>query len=207
MQRKLILLAASFVLLLLALGTYQFFMPGAGGLSTGKVRTKVDFAQTDQMGKSGTRLIQVKYDDRNSKGELRSLFRAEQWKKLDDGSFEVTAPRAEIRHSDGKRTYLVADKGRVWLEEAGKGFDLSRGRMEGNVMIFYDQSTALQRKHPLDRTEAERIADDVARIHVTDIDFFRNLLKIETSSRVSIWSNTMDLVGKGLTIDWSEQPR
>ncbi len=208
MKRKLTLLAASFVVLLLALGTYQLFMPGATDLSSDEgVRRTLPAHLLERTNASGTRVYELKYQDRDSRGRLRSLFQAERWKKLDDGSFEVLRPRAEIRHADGKRTYLIADRGRVWLEEAEKGFDLSRGRMEGNVTIFYDQSTELERKHPLERTEAERIDDDVARIHVPNIDFDRNLLKIETASRVSIWSNTMDLVGEGLTIRWSEQPR
>lgn len=207
MKRKLLLMAGTFIVLLLAFGTYQLFVPGIALFnpeSRGRPLWPRDFNRTDKPTVRTVRDITIY--DRSGDGELRGVYKVTRWDKADDGSFLLDHPKAVIFHGDGRRTYMRADAGQIWAEEVAKGFNVRNGKMSGNVKVWFDQSRRMERKHPEDRPHAQRI-EECIEITVEDIAFDRDLLEIKTDSRVTLWSNRLDIVGRGLKILWNEEPR
>lgn len=215
MKRKLLLMAGSFIILLLAFGTYQLFVPGVAFFDPmGGTRARppsLVFDPTKGPGIERTKDVTLYY--RNPEGQLRGVYKASSWTKEDDGSFILEHPEAVIYQRDGTRVYLRADRGRIWAEEVagGEGFNIRHGEADGKVEIFYDQSTddkyhGEERPHPKDRPYDEMI-HDVLRIVTTDVKFSRDLLELRTESEVTIWSRQLDMNGKGLLLQWNEDPR
>ncbi len=215
MKRKLLLMAGSFIILLLAFGTYQLFVPGVAFLDPmGGARRQppaLVFDPTKGPSLQQTKDITIYY--RNPDGQLRGIYKAVSWTKEDDGSFILEQPEAIIYQRDGTRVYLRADRGRFWAEEVagGAGFNIRHGEADGKVEIFYDQSTdddyhGEERPHPKDRPYEDMI-HDVLRVVTSDIKFSRDLLELRTESEVTIWSRQLDMNGKGLLLQWSEDPR
>lgn len=209
MKRKLILLIGCFLLLLLAFGTYRFFLPDSEGGWASSVRTMPTwgpFAGGDpRMGTSR----EVVFRDVDDDGSLRGVFRADSISKEDDGSFRLENPNAEVFQKDGTRVYMSADRARLWAEEVGDGFDVSNGRMEGNVDIYFDRSKSFTRLHPVERRvkDWEAYRRDVMAIHTQNVEFSREMLELYTPNRVDIWSREVDLHGRDLRIQWNEAPR
>jgi lipopolysaccharide export system protein LptA len=209
MKRKLILLVGCFVLLLLAFGTYRFFLPDAVGTTGQSVRTMLDWGKIDPDRPSVGHSQGVRFFDINSEGALRGIYRADSLSKEDDGSWTLQAPTAEVHLPDNKRVYLSADRGRLWAQEVAEGFDVRRGTMEGNVKIYYDQSTDYERLHPQERMEKdwEAFRNEVMTISTSNIEFSRHMLEIYTPDRVDVWSKEVNLHGRDLRIQWNESPR
>ncbi|MCD4824014.1 MAG: hypothetical protein K8S55_05365 [Phycisphaerae bacterium] len=208
MKRKLILLLGSFIILLLAFGTYNLFMPGSVAMFDPSAHSRRRLSKNFSPGDGPKMGVNrgLKFYDRDSKGRLRGVYEVVSWTKMDDGSFNLVKPEAVVYHSNGQRTYMSAESGQIWAEEVAKGFNVSQGRLDGKVKIYFDQSRAMKRKHPRDRTYDQR-ANDVIEITVEDIRFDRDLLELHSESRVTLWSRTVDIVGDGLTILWNEKPR
>ncbi|MBN1554703.1 MAG: hypothetical protein JXA11_08155 [Phycisphaerae bacterium] len=215
MKRKLLLLVGSFIILLLAFGTYQLFVPGLAFFNPmGGTRIRPSSLIDTPGGKPGiTRAKAVTFYYRNPEGQLRGVYKAASWRKEDDGSFVLEHPEAVVYQRDGTRVYLRADRGRFWAEEVagGTGFNIRHGQADGRVEIFYDQSTddkyrGEERPHPKDRPYDEMIRD-VIRIVTTDVKFDQDMLELRTESEVTIWSRQLDMNGEGLLLQWNEEPR
>jgi hypothetical protein len=208
MKRKLILMLGTFLLLLLAFGTYQLFVPGVALFDpqTRRIRPPVHFGQ----GGTGTEVGVVRgvtFYDRTIDGKLRGIYKVSSWTKADDGSYILENPRAEVRQNNGTRAYMSARRARIQAEEIADGINVREGKMQGNVEIFFDQSTdAIDRPHPRHRSYDQRRKQCI-QIKVDDIEFSRDMLEIRTDSKVYLWSRTVDLIGRGLTLQWNEDPR
>lgn len=209
MKRKLILLVGCFLLLLLAFGTYRFFLPDAVGTTGQSVRTMLDWGKIDPDRPTVGRSQGVRFFDINSEGALRGIYRADALSKEDDGSWTLQAPTAEVHLPDNKRVYISADRGRLWAQEVADGFDVRRGTMEGNVKIYYDQSTDYERLHPKERMEKDWDAfrNEVMTISTSNVEFSRHMLELYTPDRVDVWSKEVNLHGRDLRIQWNESPR
>ncbi len=215
MKRKLLLLIGSFILLLLAFGTYQLFVPGiamfdpAGGMRLRPAALTFEPGKGPGIGRSED----VTFYYRNPDGQLRGVYHVAAWTKDDDGSFVLEQPEAVVYQRDGTRVYMTAERGRIWAEEVsgGKGFNVRNGTMDGQVEIFYDQSRDEdygdeERPHPKDRPYDEMLRD-VLRVTTTDVEFSRDLLELTTDGNVTIWSRQLDMTGQGLCLRWNEEPR
>ncbi|MBS3820835.1 MAG: hypothetical protein KGY81_03635 [Phycisphaerae bacterium] len=209
MKRKLTLLIGCFLLLLLAFGTYRLFLPDAVAWQSHVRTSPTTFDPVDPNSPSFGQTSEVTFYDRSAEGALRGVYRADSWKKEDDGSFTLERPNAEVYLPDGKRVYLSADRGRIWAQEVADGFNIRYGRMEGTVEIYFDQSTALDRIHPRERRfeDWQAYQNEVMRIRTRNIEFNRDMLEIYTPNRVTVWSKDLDLVGSDLRIHWNESPR
>lgn len=207
MKRKLVLLVGTFLILLLAFGTYRFFTPGAVPMQFTQTRSLPQFVGFPEAGEIGEGVGRgVEFVDRNADGQLRGVYKVASWSKRDDGSFHLLQPQAVVYQKDGRRTYLSADEGFVWAEEVGQSFNVRHGKMAGNVEIYFDQSRDIDRIHPRERSYAKR-QQEVIEIKVDYVDFDNDVLEITTDSAVRLWSKTVDLMGKGLLIQWNESPR
>lgn len=216
MKRKLLLMAGSFIILLLAFGTYQLFVPGIAFFDpSGATRLRPKSLGVFDPGKgpgfAPTKEITLYY--RSPEGQLRGVYKASSWSKEDDGSFTLLHPQAVVYQRDGTRVYLRAQRGRFWAEEVAgsSGFNIRHGQADGKVEIFYDQSTddkwkGEERPHPKDRPYDDMI-HDVLRVVTNDVKFSRDMLELRTDSEVTIWSRQIDMNGKGLLLQWNEDPR
>ncbi|MBN1942632.1 MAG: hypothetical protein JW849_04980 [Phycisphaerae bacterium] len=214
MKRKLLLMVGSFILLLLAFGTYQLFVPGVAFFDpTGGARLRPPSLGFTGEGPGIGRTKGVTFYYRNPEGQLRGVYKATSWTKEDDGSFLLENPEAIVYQRDGTRVYLRADHGQFWAEEVagGSGFNIRHGQADGRVEIFYDQSTdddyhGEERPHPKDRPYEEMI-HDVIRIVTNDVKFSQDMLELRTESEVTVWSRQLDMNGRGLLLQWNEDPR
>ncbi|HNX26420.1 MAG TPA: hypothetical protein PKK48_03345, partial [Phycisphaerae bacterium] len=207
MKRKLFLFFGTLIIILLAFGTYQMFVPGISIFDPTYHIRRPNF--TASRGGSGPELgvvTEFSYTDYTADGRKRGTFTAKSWSQEDDGSFSLIKPSAVMYQKDGTRTYMTADRGWIEGEQVAKGITVRRGRFEGNVVIYFDQSKDVNRKQPQDRTP-EEILRDCIRISMNDIEFSQELLELRTNSEIYLWSKTVDLVGKGLVILWNDSPR
>ncbi len=207
MKRKLVLLLGTFILLLFAFGVYQLFVPGIAIFDPKTRGIKPDFSKIrpgagPQIGETS----EVRIVARNAEGQIRGIYKVASWTKENDDSFTLITPTAVVYLKGGKRAYVSAERGRIWASEVHGGIDVRNGFFEGNVNIYFDQSTDLNRKHPAER-EHDKVMEECISIFTNDIRFSRDMLEIKTDSRVVVWSKMLDIVGEGLLLRWNEDPR
>ena len=204
MKRKLFLLIGSFLLLLLAFSTYSLFNPSVVGPGVGSTADLRPFVTSKHKGIGKATGITVY--DRDVEGKLRGMYEVDSWTQEEDGSYFLKTPSAMMLLKDGTRVYMMAETGRVWAEEVSGGMNVRQGKLSGKVQVWIDQSKSADRVHPLQRTH-QQVLDQCIRIHMTDVRFNRDMLEIATDGDISLWSKTVDMRGKGLIIQWNEEPR
>lgn len=204
MKRKLFLLVSTFIVLLFGFGTYKLFSPSGGSFDP-KPLPRPGFGSLED-GPSVENVRALVLYERDSDGKITGEYRVASWSKEEDGSFSLVKPKVCVYHPDGRRTYVRSARGRLYAEQVAEGIHVRHGRLEGDVEIFYDQSRAMERPDPWDRTPA-RLAEEVIRIFSNDIYFNRDMLEIHTDSRITVWSKELDIVGRGLQLKWNESPR
>ncbi len=204
MKRKLFLLVSTFIVLLFGFGTYKLFSPSGGSFDP-KPLPRPGFGSLED-GPSVENVRELVLYERDSEGKITGEYRVASWSKEEDGSFSLVKPEVCVYHPDGRRTYVRSARGRLYAEQVAEGIHVRHGRLEGDVEIFYDQSRAMERPDPWDRTPA-RLAEEVIRIFSNDIYFNRDMLEIHTDSRITVWSKELDIVGRGLQLKWNESPR
>lgn len=136
---------------------------------------------------------------RDEQGAIEAVYRAAKVRREEDGSFTLTDPNFEVHVSDGQIVYLTAEEANVIGEEVAGGVRPHSGRMSRNVRIDIDRKP---RAMPRDRRPRE-----IIRIRLEDITFDNQLLTLESSGRVVVWSLEADIVGTGFYMSWNEKPR
>ena len=204
MKRRILLWVGSFLTLLLAFGVYQLFSGHENRAETRIQSGKShQFTKPDKPGIAPTanRGGKTEFMDWDDKGRLRGVYNVADWNKQEDGSYNMRDVRVEIRHNDGQRTYIRGDRGIVYAEQVASGMNVRRGKLIGNVQIFFDRATDNV------RTPMEERPKDVIKIFAEDLYFDNDLLTIQTANRVVVFSDEADIVGRGLRISWNESPR
>ena len=205
MKRRLVLLLGTFLLLLLAFATYSLFNPTIAGFNPeAQAKRRPMERRGNQAGPGKVRGVTIY--DRSPDGRLRGVYKVKSWTQEDDGSYFLEEPAAMAIMNDGSRIYMIAESGRVWAEEVSGGFNVRQGRLDDSVQIWIDQSKDPDRKHPAERTHRQ-VLNDCIRITTRNIRFNRDMLEIGTDEQITLWSKTVDILGKGLTIQWNESPR
>ncbi len=200
MKRRLILIGSTFLTIALAFGLY-WLLAGSGGFSSEDEflsRSGEDYGMditATQPGKAP--LIIVRDDD----GRIEGIYQAADWDPQDDGSYLAVKPNVQMFQSDGTRLIIRGDRGVVFVEEIASGVNPRRGLLEGNVEVIFDRSTEPD-PPPMDQRP-----EDLIRIYVDDIQFNNDLLQMTTESRVTLFSQEVDIVGRGLLVRWNDDPQ
>lgn len=215
MKRRIILLAVTFLCLMLVFGLYRAIM---GGSSTVKPRqhmvTPDVQVQADTQGAS-TQAAKVNVgpavagpgdelyiEYRDSKDNwLESVYSAKKWQGQEDGSTKLIRPMITMFQKNNQQIHVLADEGDVYFEEVGSRPRLRRGSLRGNVKIIYDQSREQV------RADMSQRPDDLMTISLEDIAFRDDLLRLSTTNSVEVTSSQADMQGRGLTVTWNEQGR
>lgn len=196
MKRRLILLAGSFLFLLLAFGIYKL----ATHLSIPKGPTRTTTGAGVERPRMGGGGLKVFFEDRNDEGELQGLYTAKDWQRFRDGSVKLTGPRVTL-YRGNQNVYITADHGEVYTEEVGKQFRPVRGKLIGNVQITMDRAPGP------DKPDLKERPEDLVRIFLEDVSFDQGLLELRTANEVQVLSSEADIDGKGVQITWNEKPQ
>jgi lipopolysaccharide transport protein LptA len=201
MKRRLLLLVGSFVLVLLTFLVYRAFdtePPEPPPPAPDAVSRPADMPQPGPgplQARTGTDLEIV---DRDSAGRLRGVYTAQQWDKLPDDRFRLDRPHVTLYLKGGRQTIITARRGLIHPQDVAGSLNVRRGRLSGDVRIYFDRS-----RQP-DRPPPEQRLDEVVRVYTEQIEFDNELLEIHTDRRVTLFSAEADIYGRGLTIAWNE---
>ncbi len=228
MRRRLIMLVGSFLVILLAVMVVKW--SAADDLTTrdtlsdrseDHVPRKVGAPSMEAGADSGT---WARWQSRNpDTHRLEGIYIMPDWRKRDDGSYVAYNPCIEMRQEDGQRIYITADQAVLRVEDVGGGMKVLGGRMYStdpdnplSVRIYLDRSPDADRPSftDLGRTlGAEEIfaaldqrSEDMVRIYVADMSFNEDLLEIVSQGDVILHSPEVDIRGKGMVIQWNEEP-
>ncbi len=145
---------------------------------------------------AGTGFLYVRNDPKTNRREF--TLAGKQWEKREDDSFRFTDPNVQIFLANGGRLQVLADRGVAYVREVGDSFQPRRGRLDGNVRVFYY-------RRPAERTSARPEAN-VVRIFTDSLSFDNEMLLLSTDSPITLWSREADMLGTGLTLRWNEGP-
>ncbi|MCP4376990.1 MAG: hypothetical protein GY794_12535, partial [bacterium] len=211
MKRKIILLASTFVVVLIAVGIFHLIAPGF--FYVGVQNGDDDAMPKDLPGEGGGKLgpgspyghgleiIETVPDIHAAR--VKRIYRVKYWRKRDDGVYVLQEPEVEVFQKDGQQITITAKSGEVvaeWIE--GKPRVIS-GFLEGDVKIFIDREKNEERRKAL----PPESRPEVVRIYTEKINFSNPDLEIYTDRNITLFSKEGDIIGRGLTLSWSENPR
>ena len=145
----------------------------------------------------GENLRIVQYDRRH---RLRAKVLARYWEKVGE-EFRLKEPSLEWYPGRGEVVTIRAQRGIVRAREVAGRWILIEGELIGDVCITLDPAGAMP------AGQARKGGIGVIRIFVDDVRFDRDALLIRSDSYVSIFAAEADVLGRGLRISWSEEPR
>ena len=196
-KRRIILMASTFGVLLLAFLVYYF-----------ATKEDVDYRRRDLSEGGGAReqivarpqtgrTIFKEWDKRN---RLRRIYR---WTKLDKqgNQYDLTDPQVEWYLKSGEVVVITAKRGRIRVNPVGEKWNPREGHLYGDVKVVVDRRAEITEIAPEDRPE------DTIRVHTDDVYFDRDDLKIWTAEPVIVYASEAEIYGEGLDISWNESPR
>jgi len=205
MKRRVILVVGTLALCLLLLWVfYVFDTSGGSGASrdaTGERRSTRPAVRSSERDKLAGGAAATRIFDREKDGRLRALYKVAEWQGRGDGRFDLLEPDVTMYQADGTRVYLRADEGTIIADEVAGGYAIHSGRLSGNVRVFFDRAKDPNRSNPEERPE------DVVEIRMDHVELDNRQLSITTDSDVMVWSAEADIIGRGLTIHWNENPQ
>ena len=215
MRRKVILLIASFLVLLAVFGVYLALAGGGRGAAAHRraLRELSELSRQaprkDSQAMEAWKGTEFRHLDRDKDGRLKAVYFAPQWERQDDGSYLLIEPSAVLYQPGGQRIHIQGQRGIIYVstDEAYRQdrtgstrFRIRKGKLEGSVTVLYDRATAAERTAPDQRPQ------DVMRITTQDIEIDNEELMLSTDSRVTVVSVEAEISGQGLSIRWNEGP-
>jgi lipopolysaccharide export system protein LptA len=212
MKRKIILLAGTFVVVLGAVGLFHLIAPGflyvgaQGNDDDDAMRKDLPGMGGGKLGPQsrygyGLEIIETAPDIHAAR--VKRIYRVKYWEKRDDGVYVLDKPEVKMFQKDGQQITITAKSGEVvaeWIE--GKPRVIS-GFLEGDVKIFIDREKNEMRRKALPPENRP----EVVRIYTEKINFSNPDLEIYTDRNITLFSKEGDIIGRGLTLSWSENPR
>lgn len=146
--------------------------------------------------------------DRDEQGRLRRVFSAPAYKRTGEGVYVLTRPRAVIYQDDGQQIQITADEGtihtKVLRSDAGPArLSVKRGQLEGNVKLYLDRSPPAVGPPVEERTDDPNVLE----VSADNIHFDSDKLLLYTNDRVRVMSQQVEMSGRGLSIQWDEDPQ
>jgi lipopolysaccharide export system protein LptA len=137
---------------------------------------------------------------RDNQGRLEGEYKARKWEKIEDYTYRLTEPDVRLYLKDGQTVNIRSETGKIITDRSGRNRP-RRLSLSGNVQIDVDRGT-----EPGLPPLSERPRDHV-RILMEHVDFDNEMLSIQTSGPVEVYSSEADLFGNGLLVTWKEAPR
>ena len=211
MKRRIILLGGTFLVVLAVVGVFHLFGPEIPyELFTGTDDDLTDGLQPGQGdgeagpdSKSGSDLQIIETEPFTAGARLKRIYRVKEWFKRDDGVYVLTRPEVTLYQKDGQQILITSRSGEVvaeWIE--GKPRVIS-GFLAGDVKIFIDRAKSQRRRE----TAPPEQRPEVVRIYTEKLNFSNPDLEIYTDREITLFSKEGDIIGRGLTLSWSESPR
>jgi len=204
MIRRVILVISTIAAVTAAVWVY-YVVAGRDELGTGPVnmqkRGPVSVGPTTGEGASLDVIHELRITARDDDGRREGLYLAKRYTRRDDGSHLLTDAKVTLYQRNGQQMILMADQAEVYGEQVEGGVNVRRAVLTGNVTIYFDPETRLE------RPPVEQRLDDVVRIYVDDVEFDNEHLTVRTDGPVKLYSPEADVFGQGLSISWNESPR
>ena len=198
MIRRILLLAITLAVLLVAFGAYHF-LAGAGDEQDEAV--PIEELVGPVSGPTSAEAEAPFYVTRDDQGRLRGIYEAESWEKVDQDTYALEAPRIELHQPDGTKVLIRGKEGMIIAQEVAGKLEVRKGSLTGDVQITYDRATV---PTPI---PAEQRPEELVRIYLDEVHFDNDGLMVYSSSPVRFFSKEMDLFGRGLTIRWNQRPK
>lgn len=208
MTRKLLILLATFVVLLVGFLLYRQFLSQPGQIAkthynhlknVPMVTTMATSAPTGVLPYLGAG-TQLRVESRNSDRRLKFVLEAPQWSRSDDGGWALVRPAMSIYQEDGTAIYIRGETGKAYAEEVNNNLKVNSGTLQGGVEIIIDRGINA------DPATFDSRPEDIVRIEMQDVAFDNNRLQIHTLNEVKVTSFEADVEGKGLTMFMNESP-
>lgn len=214
MTRRILIMAGTFAVLLIAFWLYRHYWSinqEEAGRQRFVVETnaptvplnRITTAPSNPRGAVGSLRegAELRVEARNREtGSLESILRAPEWKRLDDGSYDMVHPSMEMHQRNGAVIYITGDRGRAYCEQTSRTPKINSGTLIGNVQVLMDRGIGQ------DPATLDKRPDDMVKILLDDVSYDNNQLMISTPNKVQVFSREADIVGSGLTILMNESP-
>jgi len=211
MKRKIILLGGTFLVVLAAVGLFHLLYPEIDyGLRPGTDDNKdsrlIPGKGTGKTGPDSTHGVGLEIFETEpyaNGARKKRVYRVKEWYKRDDGVYVLTRPEVTLFQKDGQQITITSEGGEVvaeWIE--GKPKVIS-GFLEGDVRIFIDRAKDDRRREALPPEQRP----EVVRIYTEKLNFSNPDLELDTDRNITLFSKEGDIIGRGLTLSWSESPR
>ncbi len=221
MRRRLLILAASFGLLLLILATFQLFNmqseqdppPGLTGLDT-------DITEADRIVFKAHIRDEAEGDQA---GQLRMIIVAPECHRRNDGVYVMYNPCVEVRDISEGRLYATADVAEMNLQQAGESYKLISAKFfsqdgRRSVKVYFDRaptednpsfkgiaSSAEEIPPIFDALDERR--SDMIRLYAEDLTYREDTMEVTSDGTLIIYAAEADMAGEGLLVRWNEQPQ
>ncbi len=207
MKRRILLVMGTAALLALAFVVYDlasrggmpgpYRLQGPGGDSSGQATTLPGIG--DVVPGATLEILDHDPDDHS----LRARYFAQRWEKVGQ-RFHITGPQVDWYLPGGEKLYITARRGDVRPADLGGRFKVLGGHLEEDVWVVLDRNRDPRRAR---QVPLERRPEDAVRMHLDEVGFDSEYLTIRSSGRVELFSQEVDLLGTGLFVAWSEEPR
>ena len=212
MKRKIILLVGTFLAVLAAVGLFHLLYPeipyeqltGTDDNKDPRLEPGKGAGKTGPDSTHGVGLKIIETEPLPGGGARpKRIYRVKEWYKRDDGVYVLTRPEVTLFQKDGQQITITSKSGEVvaeWIE--GKPKVIS-GFLEGDVRIFIDRAKDDRRREALPPQQRP----EVVRIYTEKLNFSNPDLELDTDRNITLFSKEGDIIGRGLTLSWSESPR
>jgi lipopolysaccharide export system protein LptA len=220
MRRRLLILAASFGLLLLILATFQLF-----NMQSGQMGPDQPGEVSGALSEEDRIVFKAHIRDEaegNEAGQLRMIIVAPECHRRNDGIYVMYNPCVEVRDIGGGRLYATADVAEMNLQPAGESYKLISARFYSNdgrrsVRVYFDRAPT--EDNPTFRdiaSSADEIAPifdalderraDMIRLYAEDLTYHEDSMEATSDGTLIIYAAEADMAGQGLLVRWNEQP-
>ncbi len=221
MRRRLLILAASFGLLLLILATFQLFnLQSEHEQPVDSVGLTGDISEDDRIVFKAHIRDEAEGDQA---GQLRMIIVAPECHRRNDGIYVMYNPCVEVRDIGGGRLYATADVAEMNLQPAGESYKLISAKFfsrdgRRSVKVYFDRAptedsptfkgianSADEIQPIFDALDGRRA--DMIRLYAEDLTYREDTMEATSDGTLIIYAAEADMAGEGLLVRWNEQPQ
>jgi lipopolysaccharide export system protein LptA len=147
----------------------------------------------------------IQLTDKRDPGRIAGIIRAAKLEPLEARRYLIEKPRVWYDLKDGRRLWVAADEGRLFMPDRGGRSEPENGTLRGNVTIkLFDRLPAGAPDLDPERDSAAMRALTLLTATTDSINFDGALGEVSTPDRLVVTSDRIDFAGTGLRVILSE---